>query len=193
MQLPLDSRSRFELLMDAIVPSLADAAAAYRVEDGNALAVGYRARDEKLFRQLGSIDLHGARRACSRRSRASGPQLISLVSDEVIEESASNPRDLRARRELGIASLVLAPLIARERTLGVLVAGRLADSPPFDAGDVALLQELVTHAAVAIDNARLFELEHDIARTLQRSCSRRACPTRLRSRSRRATAPRASA
>ena len=51
----------------------------------------------------------------------------------------------------------------------MLVAGRLADSPPFDAGDVALLQELVTHAAVAIDNARLFELEHDIARTLQRS------------------------
>jgi serine phosphatase RsbU (regulator of sigma subunit)/CHASE1-domain containing sensor protein len=169
MQLSLDTRSRFELLMDAIVPNLADAAAAYRVEDANAIAVGYRARDDELFSQLGRIDLHGRSPRMMEAIASQRPQLISLVSDEIVEESASDARDLRARHELGIASLVLAPLIARGRTLGVLVAGRTGDSPPFDAGDVALLQELVAHAAVAIDNARLFELEHEIARTLQRS------------------------
>ena len=53
--------------------------------------------------------------------------------------------------------------------LGVIVVARLGDSAHYDEGDMALLQELASHAAVAIDNARLFELEHEISRTLQRA------------------------
>ena len=109
MQQPLDSRSRFELLMDAIVPSLADAAAAFRVEDGTAQALGYRARDQKVFSDLGRVDLHGRSPRMVEAITSQRPQLISLVGEDVVQESASNPRDLRARKELGMASLILSP------------------------------------------------------------------------------------
>ncbi|HEV3088068.1 MAG TPA: PAS domain S-box protein [Candidatus Elarobacter sp.] len=40
---------------------------------------------------------------------------------------------------------------------------------PFRSGDVSLLEELAAHAAVAIENAQLYEREHRVAATLQRA------------------------
>lgn len=169
MQLPLDVQSRFQLLMDSVVPGLADTAAAFRVEDGRPEMIGVRAGDPALLARLERIDLSGRSPRMSAAISSQRPQLIGRVDDEVVQEASVAEQDAQARRELGMSSLVLSPLVARGRTLGVLVVGRTENSPPYDDGDVALLQELVTHAAVAIDNARLFELEHEISRTLQRA------------------------
>ena len=60
--------------------------------------------------------------------------------------------------EHGYRSAVVAPLLARERTLGalsVLALGRVAE--PYDAGGSASWScELARRAALAIDNARLY-------------------------------------
>ena len=53
-------------------------------------------------------------------------------------------------------SAVVAPLLARGRTLGALSILRLGDSEPYDAHDLDLACELARRAALAIDNARLF-------------------------------------
>ncbi|NKY16355.1 SpoIIE family protein phosphatase [Streptomyces somaliensis DSM 40738] len=76
----------------------------------------------------------------------------------------------------GIHSLVTVPLKARGTVLGVANFWRSEKPEPFDEEDVALAEELVARAAVAIDNARRYTREHTMAVALQRSLLPRALP-----------------
>ncbi|MEU3527613.1 SpoIIE family protein phosphatase [Streptomyces sp. NPDC038707] len=71
--------------------------------------------------------------------------------------------------DYGIHSLITVPLRARGVVLGMADFWRGAGSPRFEEEDVAVAEELVARAAVAIDNARRYTREHTMAVTLQRS------------------------
>ncbi|MGW8702024.1 SpoIIE family protein phosphatase [Streptomyces eurythermus] len=71
--------------------------------------------------------------------------------------------------DYGIHSLITVPLRARGVILGMADFWRGAGSPRFEEEDVAVAEELVARAAVAIDNARRYAREHEMAVTLQRS------------------------
>ena len=66
-------------------------------------------------------------------------------------------------------ALLVVPLSARGRVLGALAAGfdRLAEADRAD--ELALLEDLGRRAALALDNARLYEERTAVAQTLQRS------------------------
>ncbi len=53
-------------------------------------------------------------------------------------------------------SLLLVPLVARERLSGVLMLARTAQPAPFNSFDLALAQELARRAAQALDNSELY-------------------------------------
>jgi serine phosphatase RsbU (regulator of sigma subunit) len=80
------------------------------------------------------------------------------------------PAEDAAHRELiehfTVQSTLLVPLRARGRTLGVMALGFLTV-----VGDeeLALFEDVARRAALAIDNARLYEERAKVARTLQRS------------------------
>ncbi|MBV8355187.1 MAG: SpoIIE family protein phosphatase, partial [Candidatus Eremiobacteraeota bacterium] len=57
----------------------------------------------------------------------------------------------------------------RERTLGALVAYRFEEPQDFTPNDLLLFEELGRHASIAIENARIFAREHEVAATLQRT------------------------
>ncbi|MFJ3338091.1 SpoIIE family protein phosphatase [Streptomyces sp. NPDC086766] len=76
----------------------------------------------------------------------------------------------------GIHSLITVPLRARGVVLGVVNFWRGAGAPRFEEEDVAVAEELVARAAVAIDNARRYSREHAMAVTLQRSLLPRDLP-----------------
>ncbi|MFI9155571.1 SpoIIE family protein phosphatase [Streptomyces sp. NPDC053367] len=71
--------------------------------------------------------------------------------------------------ELGVHSLMMIPLVARDLVLGVATFYRTRPLGPFDGNDVALAAQLAARAAISIDNARLYHREHETAVTLQRS------------------------
>ncbi len=66
-------------------------------------------------------------------------------------------------------SAVIVPLSGRGRTSGVLTVFRGADQPPFSPEDVATLEESAGRAGLAVDNARLYSQQRELAETLQRS------------------------
>jgi PAS domain S-box-containing protein len=76
-------------------------------------------------------------------------------------------RDILAR--LRPADLLVAPLIAGQRPLGVLAAGRGAGRPGFIRTDVKVLEELARRMAVGLANADISARDHTVAETLQRS------------------------
>jgi signal transduction histidine kinase len=78
------------------------------------------------------------------------------VNDSVAAEVAQDERHLQLMRELGLASVMVVPLIAREKTLGALVFAVSERDRAFGSRQLALAQELAVTAAMAIDNARLY-------------------------------------
>ncbi|MFI1169383.1 SpoIIE family protein phosphatase [Streptomyces sp. NPDC020801] len=89
---------------------------------------------------------------------------------------AQDPEGARRVLEHGITSLITVPLRARGVVLGMVNFWRGAGSPRFEEEDVAVAEELVARAAVAIDNARRYSREHAMAVTLQRSLLPRDLP-----------------
>ena len=104
------------------------------------------------------------------------PQLLqepSLIDAEL----AVDPERVAAAGELKIGSVVIAPLRARDSTLGTLTCARIDGRQPFNNEDVLLLSEIANRTALTIDNARLYRNEKQIALTLQVSLLPRRMPT----------------
>ncbi|MFG2636379.1 SpoIIE family protein phosphatase [Streptomyces sp. NPDC048362] len=89
---------------------------------------------------------------------------------------AQDPEGALEALDYGIHSLITVPLRARGVVLGMVNFWRGADSPRFEAEDVAVTEELVARAAVAIDNARRYSREHAMAVSLQRNLLPRNLP-----------------
>ena len=70
---------------------------------------------------------------------------------------------------LGPESGVVMPLRGRGRTVGLLTIFRGADRGPFDREDLDVLADLAARAGLALDNARLYGEQRDLAEGLQRS------------------------
>lgn len=65
-----------------------------------------------------------------------------------------------------ISSAISLPLVHKDRALGVLNVSRIQEPSPFTEADVELLSVLASQAALAIDNARLFQETQDAYRRL---------------------------
>lgn len=77
--------------------------------------------------------------------------------------------------ELGLQSVMIVPIRARGVTLGLTTFFRRRQSP-FDADDLHLAEDLVSRAAVCVDNARRYTRERDATLVLQRSLLPRRLP-----------------
>ncbi|WP_409473683.1 SpoIIE family protein phosphatase [Streptomyces sp. HC307] len=71
--------------------------------------------------------------------------------------------------ELGLHSAMIVPIRARGVTLGVTSFFRRRRHEAFDTDDLSLAEDLVSRAAVCVDNARRYTRERDAALVLQRS------------------------
>jgi PAS domain S-box-containing protein len=71
--------------------------------------------------------------------------------------------------ELGLHSVMIVPVRARGVTLGVTSFFRRLGQEPFGEDDLSLAEDLVSRAAVCVDNARRYTRERNAALVLQRS------------------------
>jgi serine phosphatase RsbU (regulator of sigma subunit) len=101
--------------------------------------------------------------------RTGEPLLIEEITDEVLRLGAHDPEHLAALRELGLSSAVIVPMRARDRVLGALSFVLSEPGRRFGGEDLDLALEVARRAAIAIENARLYEERNHIAQTLQRS------------------------
>jgi len=79
--------------------------------------------------------------------------VLSLSADDGIEPQATAPR----RKNLGIGSLIVVPLLARGEVIGTITALNRIERRPFTPHEMDLLMALATQAAIALENARLFD------------------------------------
>ncbi|MDH2412852.1 SpoIIE family protein phosphatase [Nocardioides sp. CER19] len=95
-----------------------------------------------------------------------------VVAQNAADAVASVLRDGEARDlllRLDPGAVLCIPMRARGRTLGVLSVFRGRSQPSFSAEDVAVAREVGDRAGLALDNARLYAEQRDLAEQLQRS------------------------
>lgn len=97
------------------------------------------------------------------------PFLAARLDEQAVAPAARHSAKPAQLVAVGVHSLVMAPLVARETVLGVATFYRTRPIGPFVSEDVTLAGELAARAALSIDNARLYHHEHDTAVILQRS------------------------
>jgi serine phosphatase RsbU (regulator of sigma subunit) len=108
------------------------------------------------------------------------PQLIPDVGDEVMRVIAEDPETFRMMNDLGLRSCLCVPIVSRWSlgTLTLLVGpGDEGAARRYGESDLALAQDLARRAALALDNASLFESSKQLALTLQKSLLPSAIPT----------------
>jgi signal transduction histidine kinase len=82
-------------------------------------------------------------------------EVVSHVPDELLAEAARDERNLRLLRELGIGSLMVAPMLARGHVHGAITFVS-PERGQYGPDSLALAEDLARRAAMAIDNARLY-------------------------------------
>jgi diguanylate cyclase (GGDEF)-like protein len=78
------------------------------------------------------------------------------------EDPGADPAETRILREEGSRLLAMIPLIAKGQSVG-LVELMSADLVPFDEGRLALARTMANEAAMALENARLYEAARSLA------------------------------
>ena len=164
----LDLTATLESLAGAVVPALADWCVIRVIEsDGRVrrlrtvyadkrLEAAARAMDDYYATRTG-FETYAPQAGIGRVLRTGEPVLVPEVSPAWLRNVAHDDVQLTSLTQIGIASLMHAPLILRGRTLGVLTLVRTASAPRYGAADLAFAEELCDRAAVAVENARLFE------------------------------------
>ncbi len=99
--------------------------------------------------------------------RSGQPVLLPEMTSTLLSSFAQGSKHAKFMIDHGYRSAVVAPLNARERTLGALSVLRLGGGTPYGQEDLRLVCELARRAALAIDNARLYSEVRSVERRLE--------------------------
>ena len=171
----LNYRRTLAKLARLAVPRLADWCVVDMVEDDGSialLAVAHADPDRvRLARRLRRRYPPDPRAATGAVNviRTGRSELYPEITEEMLVASARNEEHLRLMRELSLRSAVIVPLAARGRVLGAITMVSADSGRRYDEEQLRYAEDLASRAAIAVDNARLYEDRASVARTLQRS------------------------
>jgi signal transduction histidine kinase len=126
----------------------------------------------ELIQQMKELQPDPACSAITEALRAGRPILEAQVTPERVAQRTIDTRARRIAQELEVHSFITTPLVARGRILGALSFVRGGERPPYTAEDLALAEDLASRAALAMDNARLFQQRRAAEEESRRSATR---------------------
>jgi PAS domain S-box-containing protein len=124
-----------------------------------ALALGLRGREANL------ID---PKRGLFRALSSSEPILIEEITERILRAQTEDPEHLELLRKAGLRSGMIVPMRAGGRVIGALTFMTAESGRTLTQEDVPLAQIIADRAALAVEHARAYRNNREIARTLQR-------------------------
>ena len=89
--------------------------------------------------------------------RTGQAELYPEIPDSLLVEVARDAEQLELLRQIGYTSAMIVPLVARGRTLGAITFVWAESNRHYNESDLIFASELARRAALAVDNARLFQ------------------------------------
>jgi PAS domain S-box-containing protein len=171
----LDLRRTLAALADVVVPRLADHCLVDLIDESGrfrrrALSSAPGCEPPTgVWGRPGSEVSYPPGHPTAEASASGRSVLVSGVpSDFDFESVAPTPESAAFARDIGLTAALAVPLVARGEQLGVLSLAMSRSGRRFVTEDVAVAEQLASRAAVAIDNALLFQREQRVALSLQR-------------------------
>ena len=160
---PLSYEERLVSLARLVVPRLADWCAVDVVEkDGSVRRLAVEHEDPEKVALAYELQRRypapaDATRGVPRVLKTGEPETMREIPDELLVQSVRDERQLGMLRELGLRSYMIVPMIARGRTLGAITLFSAESGRRYGPEDLEQAETLVRRAAMAVDNARLYE------------------------------------
>ncbi|WP_199316125.1 PAS domain S-box protein [Tolypothrix sp. FACHB-123] len=101
-------------------------------------------------------------------------QIASQITDEQLSAAIPDPEYLEILRELGLKSAIISPLQARGRVFGSISFIFTESNRHYSHKDLTLAEDLARRAAIAIDNARLYQQAQQARQAAEIACDRTA-------------------
>ncbi len=158
---PLDEAETIRQLARLVVEAVADSCLVELLSESGKLEQSFilhkdSAKDELLQELQRRYGLSATVDVRLEALRAGRPVVLSEPPDELFVKAARDAEHLRLLRELSIHAACIVPLRARGRALGTLSVISTQPGRTFQPEEVALLEELGSRAALAIDHVRLY-------------------------------------
>ncbi|HSH79439.1 MAG TPA: PAS domain S-box protein, partial [Herpetosiphonaceae bacterium] len=159
----LDYEATLTSLADLIVPGIADwCSVNLRDADGTLVRVAGRHVDpakEAVLRALREQHPPDLSRPILAPPAFPGNRgtLIAEVTDAHLQQLAQNAEQLEVYRAMGFRSAMLVPLHLNTRLLGIMILATGESGRHYGEEDLALAEDLARRAALAIENARLYQ------------------------------------
>src|SRR6059058_182830 len=100
----------------------------------------------------------------ARVARTGRAELVPEVTEALLAEAARDEAHLDLLHQLGLASHICVPLVARGRTLGTLSVATSGAGRRYTREDLAFTEEVAARAALAVDNVRLYREAQETSR-----------------------------
>lgn len=159
----LDFERTFENLAFLIVPRLADFCLIQIADEDGALqqvAVAQRIPQEKTEhsdRGASSLLVQAAQRAGAQTYKTRKSLLFCEIDERILEALFAAEADRNSIEQSGLSALIVVPISARGRVLGVITLMYLTEDRPCGENELALAEELGQRAALALENAQLYK------------------------------------
>ncbi len=158
----LDYGTTLQQVADLAVPELADWCAVdlYQAGSTRLMAVAHvdpaKVALARRLRERYPVDMNAAY-GVPQVLRTGKAELMPIISQELLQAAARDAEHLHLLHTLGLSSAMIVPLQARGRTLGAITLIAAESGRHYDEHDLAFAQELASRAAMAIDNALLYQ------------------------------------
>lgn len=158
----LDYETTLQSVARLALPVLADVCAVDILDaDGVLRRVAVAAADpvkDALARDLQRCYPPDPKSVADRRVIQSGKsEIVSEIPDSFWETASQDPAHLTLLRALGVESFMIVPLVASGRALGAITFMAAESGRCYGSRELALAEDLAHRAALAVDNARLYQ------------------------------------
>jgi len=99
--------------------------------------------------------------------RTGKAKIYTDIPDSMLIALAQDAEHFKILQELGLASAMVVPLVARDRTLGAITFASENPAKRYTQEDLNFAEELARRAALGIDNARLYSDAQNALREVQ--------------------------
>lgn len=179
----LDPQTVYETLASLLVPRLADWCILDALDDDGELRetaiVHIDPRQVERVREMRQrrLDAGGDGIWSVRRVMRTGrSERVEDVSLDDLRAAAVDADHVAVLEALAPRSAVVAPMVSRGRVLGGITLVVSGPRPSYNSEDQALLDNIASRAATAIDTANLFDSRSEVARALQQTLLPPALP-----------------
>ncbi len=115
----------------------------------------------------------GIENAMARVIRTGKPEFYPEVTEDLLRAAVRDPQHLEMIRSLQIRSAITLPLNARGRTIGAITLIWAESGRAYTQSEMYLAQDLADRAALAIENARLYQQAQNINTELEQRVEKR--------------------